>query len=1772
MYNKLLCLGILLPSLLSTSLFAQSDPHGVRGSIAAPYWYDAHHVYNFQSSNSNIYYWPNRGTNFNDAEQNGATALEPVYYTSGVHTMNGQPVIKFDGADDFFQLPNHSDLNTGSAFTARTIATMIRTGSDVTTRQVIFEEGGTVRGINIYVYNGRLYVGAWNDNNDGPGSPWGWVGNSIPVSASTKYTISMSMAGDASGTTGSIKVVINGAASFTINGVGRLYSHSGSNALGAMINDSRFEGNTNGSGNGNYFGGSIAEFMLFHGTLNDAQIRVLHNSLAALYDVSISNDVYANDNAGNGNYDHDVIGIGRTSGSSTHLSAKGNNLFTIDNASGLGDGEFFLVGHNNGSVSNWTTVNVPSSSYTQRVTRQWRVNETGIIGGVRFSLNSGDFPTIPSGYRLAVFVDSDGNFASGAKVYEVASGSTANIDLNNGDYVTVGVVRPTVSFVSTSIGGPEYSNASVELKLNFIPKNTSNFNINYSTSNGSATSGSDFTGTGSSSPSVPFSHVTGEGSFSISITDDVIQESNETFTIQISNGTGYQVEGSTNATYTISDDDHPRKIYFSSASSSGSESVTSGNIAVNISTTSANNVTVNYQVTGGTATSGTDYTLASGTLTIPPGQSSGNISFSVTNDNTIESDETFIVGLSAPTGASLDNPSSPVGTGFLSHTYTIQDNDQPVVAFTSASSSIVESGGNQQLTIALDQAHNTNVTVQYQTSNGTAGSSDFTSTSGTATITAGLTSVTVNVPILNDCVSESSETFTVQLSNPSQATLGGNSTHTVTINDDDINGPGGVGCGLTMWFKADAGVSTSGSSVTSWADQSALNGSSSQSSSASRPTLGANTSSTFNYNNFLTFDGSNDYLANSRSLSGDNLNHLYGFVIYRTGYSSGSYNSNWSFIDFDRSEHYNCYVHGDGRLAFSYNSGGIRDNYGATASNDNVPHIGTFIYNNSITNETSIKLDGNLEADLNIVSNGARIGNSSVRYGFTADGSEATSFDGSQNGIYYQGDIAEIIVFENEQINPGDVNKIESYLALKYGITLKGGNHASTPSIDERDYRLADGTVVWDYSANTAYHNHVAGLGRHDGTGLSKTRSKNVTSGAIMDISSSALSSGNIIMWGHNNGNLNGNNDAPGDVAVRTNKVWKIQEMGETGNLTISVDLTGMPNMPTSASDFVLLIDSDGNFSNATSVVASSFSGNVATFNNVNPANGQFISVGCWRSIIWNAGSYENGSGSAGAPNTSDVARKLYIQSGSATLPANAIVKSVELTTGTSLTIQSGRYLQTAGDIVNNGTFIIQNSGALVQTRSGANANSGSGTYRVQRTGGTNTLTYDAWGSPVASQSILGSGGAFDGANPCDIFAYVGGTQQWKYDYVSGFNTTCKGNPVTFVSNDVLSGGDGIMDQARGYFAPGASSSTREFRGNVNNGDISIGVSTGPNPGSGWIGDNWNLVANPYPSGLDASAFVTANSSVITGNVYFWDQNSSASLTQSEYVVWNAVGVVNQNAGSASTFGTIGSGQGFFVEATSNGSVSFNNTMRETSNSTFFKFKPEDFGKIRLTAVNPLGKTIQQLIAFHDNATDQRDNLFDAKYLEGNGAHHFYSVLDDQPMVIQTFKTLNEGESKVIPLGLKTTLTGKFGFLLDKIENLNIDVVLFDSLEMSAYDLKTSTPQIIIDSAQTYSDRFYLMVKALKDTTGQGGGSTSIEDLVAENVPVIQTMEDHLLIKSLVEMEKIDVYDVLGRMKMTTTSGKQIKIPYSNNSEMIVLKIQMKDGRNIQKKHLLPAR
>ncbi len=275
--------------------------------------------------------------------------------------------------------------------------------------------------------------------------------------------------------------------------------------------------------------------------------------------------------------------------------------------------------------------------------------------------------------------------------------------------------------------------------------------VNYATSNGTATAGADYTAT---SGSLTIAAGATTATFNVAVLADSIDEANETVTLTLSSA-GNATIADAIGTLTITDDDATPSVDFNATSSNGAESASSKALTVDLSAASGLDVTVDYAITGTATGSGTDFTLANGTLTISAGDTSGTITIaSIINDTLDEANETVIVTLSSPGNATLGDDKV--------HTYTINDNDAtPSLSINDVSGN--ETAGNRQFTVTLSAASGLAVTVNYATSDGTAtAGADYTAISATQlTIAAGATTATFNVGVLADSLDEANETVTL---------------------------------------------------------------------------------------------------------------------------------------------------------------------------------------------------------------------------------------------------------------------------------------------------------------------------------------------------------------------------------------------------------------------------------------------------------------------------------------------------------------------------------------------------------------------------------------------------------------------------------------------------------------------------------------------------------------------------------------------------------------------------------------------------------------------------------------------------------------------------------------------------------------------------------------------------------------------------------------------------------------------------------------------------
>ena len=317
--------------------------------------------------------------------------------------------------------------------------------------------------------------------------------------------------------------------------------------------------------------------------------------------------------------------------------------------------------------------------------------------------------------------------------------------------------------------------------------------VDYSTSDGSATAGSDYL---AASGSLTFGPGVTSQTFTVDIIDDGDYEGDETINLTLSNPTptavGAALGDPATAVLTIVEDEPPPpgSLQFSEPSYTVTENGVTATITVDRVGGSFGTVSVNYTSSDGTASAGSDYTAVSGSLSFADGVTSQAFTIDIIDDADYEGDETVNLALSDPTGgASLgattsavltiaeDEPTPPVGSlQFSAPTYTVGENDVT-----------------ETITVARVGGSFGTVSVDYASSNGTASAgSDYTAVNGTLSFADGVTSQTFSIDILDDADYEGDETVNLRLSNPTGgADLGTPSSAVLTIAEDEPTPPVG---------------------------------------------------------------------------------------------------------------------------------------------------------------------------------------------------------------------------------------------------------------------------------------------------------------------------------------------------------------------------------------------------------------------------------------------------------------------------------------------------------------------------------------------------------------------------------------------------------------------------------------------------------------------------------------------------------------------------------------------------------------------------------------------------------------------------------------------------------------------------------------------------------------------------------------------------------------------------------------------------------------------
>jgi hypothetical protein len=536
----------------------------------------------------------------------------------------------------------------------------------------------------------------------------------------------------------------------------------------------------------------------------------------------------------------------------------------------------------------------------------------------------------------------------------------------------------------------------------------------------------------------------------------------------------------------------------------------------------------------------------------------------------------------------------------------------------------------------------------------------------------------------------------------------------------------------------------------------------------------------------------------------------------------------------------------------------------------------------------------------------------------------------------------------------------------------------------------------------------------------------------------------------------------------------------------------------------------------------------------------------------------------------------------------NAYAKNIVIKPTGSLEIQASNNL-TLNDQINvntGGIFNVKNNASLIQI----NENKNLGIVNIEKiTQPMSYYDYTYWNSPLTADSNF----TLNNLSPLtktDFWSYSptisGGSGNWSSESTSSIMIPNKGYivkaPDTFSTNS---------NSKKTY--------TANFIGTPNNGTVLAPISKGTNANiSKYIlddDDEWNLIGNPYPSGIDAKKFLEypANANVIEGTIYIWTHNPQPTAayqdqyygdyvlnyTSDDYASFNKTG--STGTASSATNGTsipsgyIASGNSFFVKAAkslTNGTtanVTFNNSMRITEKNDDLnnsingtkKIVTEEKNRIWLNLTNNSGAFSQTLIGYVTGATQELDRGFDGESFGGNDVT-FYSILPDTKLAIQG-RALPFDQNDVVTLGYKAAKKGNYSIRIDHLDGVfdNQSILLEDKVLNIIYDLKAN-PYVFSTAVGEFNNRF-----AIRYTQK----SLSVnENTIADNsILVSYGKNDNTLnlnnTLADVDIQNVNVFNILGQSikswKIQNQEQTNINLPITNMTAGIyIVKVKTSQG------------
>ena len=506
------------------------------------------------------------------------------------------------------------------------------------------------------------------------------------------------------------------------------------------------------------------------------------------------------------------------------------------------------------------------------------------------------------------------------------------------------------------------------------------------------------------------------------------------------------------------------------------------------------------------------------------------------------------------------------------------------------------------------------------------------------------------------------------------------------------------------------------------------------------------------------------------------------------------------------------------------------------------------------------------------------------------------------------------------------------------------------------------------------------------------------------------------------------------------------------------------------------------------------------------------------------------------------------------------------ITLNANVTLSSTQTLEIVYGASGLGKIIMSSEASLVQREKTAAAPA---IELTKTTRPMKRFDYIYWGAPITTDAFAQLNTAqAAGATLANAF-------DAKYKYVAGDTSTSGGwqaLTATTPGNGFITR---VKEQAPLTTAVATATIDVKFDGTANNGDVTVPVSFVN--GTPTSARNNNLLANPYPSAIDADKFLTENSSLFDGVIYLWkaqttNDGAAQLYTIADYIAYTKAGTTaDLGTGTDNTFsGKIASGQGFKVKALGAGNALFTNCMRVVgSNSQFYRINDfatnttETVDRFKLNLQTSTGIANQVLVAYLPQTTLGYDYMYDAE-LYSVSPTKMYSILDNdtKKLAINARPTFENTDEVTVGFTKETATTTQMSFNIVEKEGLfasNQTPIYLHDNQLNVYHDFATGPYVFTTTSQENNTRFKIVYQnALL-------GNDSFDSNLT-----IATLNDKVLkVASKVTIDEVKVFDMTGRLVLNVAAENQavsFAADFNQTVGVYIVKVKLTNGQSVTSK------